>query len=277
MSSKALISGQAGVAVLLKGGRAQSFHLDGPAGIERRWEEIPQIFGDCTDVVVVEGIEHEAVAARLELEWTKQRCLSLCLLLLDIESNPESRLSAIRDVEEFLAAPEVADFLLARLFVAVMPDSADLIGAINRAHSQNAAKLVDILEEVAGHQEEIDRCRSAWDALPAQNFRDEHSKEGVAFALVQAGAFHQVVTTAAERRGALLVKLLEKSELEWHAGLTTWIHSLLRMDRATNLGEPITFGIAENTVTRAIRYTARELATAKLSSPCEMTDNHIIA
>jgi site-specific DNA recombinase len=46
MSGKALISGQAGVAVLLHGGRAQSFHLDGPAGLDRRWEEIPQIFGD---------------------------------------------------------------------------------------------------------------------------------------------------------------------------------------------------------------------------------------
>jgi hypothetical protein len=86
MSGKALISAQAGVAVLLHGGRVQSFHLDGPVGLDRSREEIPQIFGDCSDVVVVEGIGPESVSARLELEWAKQRCLSLCLLLLDIES-----------------------------------------------------------------------------------------------------------------------------------------------------------------------------------------------
>src|ERR1039457_4567192 len=135
MSSKALISGQAGVAVLLDGGRARAFHLDGPAGIDRRLEGNRQILGACTDVVVVEGIEHEAVSTRLELEWAKQRCLSLCLLLLDIESHSESRLLAIADLEEFLAVPEIGNFLRARLFVAPMPDNADLIGAIDRAHS----------------------------------------------------------------------------------------------------------------------------------------------
>jgi tetratricopeptide (TPR) repeat protein len=235
MSSKALISGQAGVAVLLRGPRVQSFHLDGPEGLDRRREEISQIFGDCTDVVVVEDIEPEAVSARLELEWAKQRCLSLCLLLLDIESHPESRQLAVADIEEFLRDPEVASFLRARLFVAPLPENADLIGAINRAHSQNATSLVGILEEVGVHQEEIDRCRSSWDALPAHTFRDESSKEGVAFALVQVGAFHQVVTTAAEKRGALLLRLLVQPQFQqWRVGLTTWINSLSSKNRATN-------------------------------------------
>jgi tetratricopeptide (TPR) repeat protein len=235
MSGRALISGQAGVAVLLHGGRAQSFHLDGTAGIDRSLEEIPQMFGDCTDVVVVEGIEHEAVSTRLELEWAKQRCLSLCLFLLDIESHSESRLIAIPDIEEFLGVPEVGGFLRARLFVAPMPDNADLIGAMNRAHGEKAVRLVGILEEVGGHQAEIDQCRSAWDALPAQTFRDESSKESAAFALVQAGAFYQVVTTVAEKRGALLVKLLVQPEFQkWRIGITSWINSLSLRNRGTN-------------------------------------------
>ena len=235
MSSKALISGQAGVAVLLHGGRVQSFHLDGPEGLDRRREEISQIFGDCTDVVVVDDIELEAVPTRLELEWAKQRCLALCLLLLDVESHVEARQLAVADIEEFLKVPEIASFLHARLFVAPMPDNADLIGAINRAHSQNATSLVGILEEVGVNQEEIDRCRSSWDALPAQTFRDESIKEGVAFALVQAGAFHRIVTTAAEKRGALLLKILVQPQFQqWRVGLTTWINSLSSRNRATN-------------------------------------------
>ena len=235
MSSKALISGQAGVAVLLHGGHVQSFHLDGPAGVERRREEIPRIFGGCTDVFVVENIGPEAISARLELEWAKQRCLELCLLLLDIESDPESRLLAVPDIEELLRVPEIASFLRGRLFVAPMPDNADLIGAINRAHSQRAASLVGILEEVGVHQQEIHRCRSSWDALPPQTFRDESSKEDVAFALVQAGAFHQVVTTAVERRGSLLVELLVQPRFQkWRLGLTTWINSLSTKNRDAN-------------------------------------------
>ncbi len=235
MNNKALISGQAGVAVLVHDGRAQSFHLDGPTGVERRREEIRLIFGGCTDVIVVDNIPPESVSARLELEWAKQRCLALCLLLLDVESHPESRLLAVPDIEEFLRDPEIGSFLRGRLFAAPMPDNADLIGAINRAHSQNAASVVSILEEVGVHQGEIARCRSSWDALPEQTFGDESSKEGAAFALVQAGAFHQIVTTAAEKRGALLLDLLARPELrQWRVGLTTWINSLSARNRDTN-------------------------------------------
>jgi len=235
MSNKALISGRAGVAVLLHDGRTQSFHLDGPTGVERRREEIRLILGDCTDVIVVDNIAPESVSARLELEWAKQRCLALCLLLLDIESHPESRLLAVADMEDFLRDPEIAGFLRARLFAAPMPDKADLIGAINRAHSQNATSVVSILEEVGVHQGEIARCRSSWDAVPPQTFRDESSKEGVAFALIQAGAFPRIVTTAPEKRGALLLDLLARPELrQWRVGLTAWINSLSVRNRDAN-------------------------------------------
>ena len=263
MSSKALISGQAGVAVLLQDGRARSFHLDGPAGVERRWEEIQGIFGDCTDVLVVEDICPEAISTRLELEWAKQRCLALCLLLLDIESHPESRLLAIPDIEEFLRVPEIADFLRARLFVAPMPDNADLIGAINRAHNQNAASLVGILEEVGIHQLEIDRCRSAWDALPPQTFRDESSKEDVAFALVQAGVFHRVVTTAAEKRGSVLLTLLPQPHFQkWRIGLTAWINSLSAKNRVTNRA------VEEEAVTSSRRQ--RPVKQARISADVQL-------
>ena len=140
-------------------------------------------------------------------------------------------------IEEFLKVPEIASFLRSRLFVAPLPDNADLIGAINRAHNQNATGLVAILEEVGVHQGEIDHCRSSWDALPGQTFRDDSTKEGVAFALVQAGAFHQVVTTAAEKRGSLLVKLLLQPQFQqWRLGLTAWINSLSTRNRDTNRG-----------------------------------------
>ena len=261
MSTRALISARAGVAVFLHGERVESFHLDGPAGLERRWEEIPQIFGDCTDVIVVEDIRKESVSARLELEWAKQRCLSLCLLLLDAESHPESRLLAVPEIEEFLTTPEVASFIRARLFVAPMPENTDLIGAINRAHGHGAARLVAILEEAGAHQDEIARCRASWDAVPAQTFRDEPSKEAVAFALVQAGAFHQLVTTPAERRGTFLVKLLSQPQFQqWRVGLTSWINPISAKNRATNRA------VEEEEETRSTRRRPRP---SKIQLPAE--------
>jgi tetratricopeptide (TPR) repeat protein len=247
--------------VFLHGERVESFHLDGPAGLERRWEEIPQIFGDCTDVIVVEDIRKESVSARLELEWAKQRCLSLCLLLLDAESHPESRLLAVPEIEEFLTTPEVASFIRARLFVAPMPENTDLIGAINRAHGHGAARLVAILEEAGAHQDEIARCRASWDAVPAQTFRDEPSKEAVAFALVQAGAFHQLVTTPAERRGTFLVKLLSQPQFQqWRVGLTSWINPISAKNRATNRA------VEEEEETRSTRRRPRP---SKIQLPAE--------
>ena len=116
-----------------------------------------------------------------------------------------------------------------------MPENADLIGAINRAHSQHAVRLVDVLEEVGVHQEEIEHCRSSWDALPAQTFRDASAKEGVAFELVQAGVFWQLVTTPAGKRGGLLVRLLPQPQFQqWRVALTTWINSVSTKNRATN-------------------------------------------
>jgi tetratricopeptide (TPR) repeat protein len=181
--------------------------------------------------------------------------------LLDAESHPESRLLAVPEIEEFLTTPEVASFIRARLFVAPMPENTDLIGAINRAHGHGAARLVAILEEAGAHQDEIARCRASWDAVPAQTFRDEPSKEAVAFALVQAGAFHQLVTTPAERRGTFLVKLLSQPQFQqWRVGLTSWINPISAKNRATNRA------VEEEEETRSTRRRPRP---SKIQLPAE--------
>jgi hypothetical protein len=144
--------------------------------------------------VKVEGIELDEVPARLELHWKKHRCLSLCLLLLDRESQAESRVLAMDAAEELLAAREVGRFLRARLFVAPMPEEGDLPHAIDRVKGR-APVLEEILREVDLHQAEIRRCRAAWDDLPVELFGDEPQKEEAAFALVEAGAFYLAAIT----------------------------------------------------------------------------------
>ena len=188
MTGKALISGQAGVAVWLGGESVRSFHLDTPTGIDRSRAEIPRLFGDCTDVIVVEGIDADAVPTQLELRWKKDRCLSLCLLALDPQA--ESRDLAIAIAEELLAELEVEHFLRHRLFVAPMPETAGLMNAAVSAKGA-APKVAEILQEVGQFQDEIRRCRAAWDAWPVTIFGDESRKEQVAFDLVETGAFYR--------------------------------------------------------------------------------------
>jgi len=237
MTSRTLVSGRAGVAVHFHAGRVYSFHLDGPQGLERRPEEVRRLFGDSPDVVAVPGLDPKDIPVRLEFEWRKQQALVLCLLLLDRESNLEARLLAIPDLEESLVDPEILTFLLSRLFVAPLPGNADLIGSINRAHDHKASKLVALLEDVGQHQIEISRCRAAWDAV---GFQDESQKEGLAFELVNAGAFHALSTAKPEQRGAVLTRFLTRPEIRsfvgWQSGLTAWANALSDRKRQFNRG-----------------------------------------
>ena len=237
MTSRTLISGRAGVAVHFHAGLVHSFHLDGPQGLERRPEEVRRLLGDSPDVIAVPGLYPNDIPARLEFEWRKQQTLILCLLLLDRESNGEARLLAIPDLEESLAETEILTFLRYRLFVAPLPDNADLIGSINRAHDHEASKLVALLEDVGQYQIEISRCRDAWDAI---SFQDESHKEGLAFELVNAGAFYALSTAKPEQRGTVLTRFLVRPEMRsfngWRSGLTAWVNALSDRKHQFNRG-----------------------------------------
>ena len=240
MTSRTLISGQAGVAVLFDGQCVHSFHLDGPANVERSRQEVDRLFGDCTDIVVFRNLAASAVPGQLDLEWSKQRCLTLCLLLLDVHADAEARRLTILDLEDFLTVPAIADFVRHRLFAVPLPDHADLIGSINRAFDQGAQRLVKLLEDAGTYQVEIARCRTAWDILPVAPFRDESQKQALAFALVNSGAFHMIATTDAAKRGGVLMQLLTKQDLHsfrgWREGLMAWVNSITERNKAVNRG-----------------------------------------
>ena len=227
---KTLISGHAGLAVLVDGQRAMSFHVDGPQVAEREPQEIARLFDDAPDVIAVEGLTKEAIPKRLELEWSKNRCLLLCLLLLDADSDPEARVMAVPDIEEFLTDSAVFDFIAGRFYVAPLPDSADLLGSIVRASDGGAGRLRSLLEEIAAAQEEIARCREAWDVLPVELFGDPPSKEAMAFELVQTGVFRKVAAADADQRNGLLIGLLHQPSSRqfkgWCDALLAWIQTL---------------------------------------------------
>ena len=243
--SRALISGQAGVAAWIDGDMVRSYHLDGPSNVDRTRGEIPRLFGDCTDVIAVEGIAIEGVPARLELQWKKHRCLTLCLLFLDIETRHESRKLAMRGTEQLIAEREVDMFLRHRLFVAPMPGDVDIESMIDLANDGRATRVAIMLEEVFLQQKEIWQCRTAWDSVPIKLFGDEARKEQAAFELVEAGAFHMAaMASSAERnrtfpmqvsetRNSVLVDVVVRPQFNGcREGLFAWLELMARLDFA---------------------------------------------
>lgn len=115
---KTLISGHAGVAVLVDGQHALSFHLGEPQAVERRLDEVAQLLSNAPDIIAVDGLSAKAIPKRLEFEWAKNRCLLLCLLLLNNDGDPEARVLAVPGIEEFLADSAIFDFIAGRFCVA---------------------------------------------------------------------------------------------------------------------------------------------------------------
>ena len=211
--------------------------------MERGPEEIARLFGDAPDIIAVEELTKETIPQRLELEWSKNRCLLLCLLLLDANANSEARSTAVRDIEEFLADPAVFNFIADRFYVAPLPDSADLPGSIVRARDGDAWRLASVLEEIGAAQEEIARCRRSWDELPLELFGGQPDKEAMAFELVQAGAFREVVAASASEQLDVLTHLLNQSSLRHLKGsdkvLPEWILQFAQQGQPLRVEEPL--------------------------------------
>lgn len=228
MPSKTLISGEAGVAVLLDGERVRSFHVDDSYWAERQLSDIARLFEGCADVITVEGLKEQEVPERLKLEWRRNHCLLLCLLLLKAKSDPEARRLAVKDTEHFLGDDAVYSFIEARLFAAAMPSSADLPGAVMLAHKAGTIRLLALLQEVQAMQGEIAQCRASWDAVPAEFLGGALQKEMLAFALVHGGAFKKVVSTPADQRINMLPDLHGEACLQQLSGSARALQSWLR-------------------------------------------------
>jgi len=214
---EALISGQAGVAVLIHGDTVASFTIDEPdVLVELSSSAIPYIFSQVTDLVEVRGLSKEKALAELKIAWGKDRILQLTLLLLNSEDTEEVRTSAAECIEEFLTNSELKNFLLDRLFMAPSPIIGCTAEAIGIASRANLTHVVDALSHVERYQDEIRRCRLAWDSIPFDAFRDTETRKHFEYVAVTSGAFRRFAETANERKkfdSALMQALQELHKL----------------------------------------------------------------
>ena len=186
---KALISGQAGIAMLIDGEACSSIEVHSSGSVPRAARDVACLLGDAADLVELEGISTADAARELEVAWMKDRSIHLALIALDGEAAGENRRSAVECLSDLLKDSRVTDFVRNRLYAASLPPSADLPGALHLAESSGSTKFAGVLEEVGADQELIRRNRLAWDALRPDLFDGTAGKERFGFAAVESGMF----------------------------------------------------------------------------------------
>ncbi len=208
----ALISAQAGTALLIQGSDLASIHADSPEKeIPRRAEEARLLFGEAQDLQVLEGVDRDQVVRRLRREVDSKEALQLSLILLDPALSEEIRSEAAEELEGLLTEEECREGLERVLFAHPLPQEADLSGAL--AHSDRALRAKDLLSQLADLQPAIAEVRRAWTEIPDTLFASPSDRRRVQVALVREGRFRELVLV--HRAGASIESFLLSSLLEF--------------------------------------------------------------
>jgi len=189
----ALLSAQAGTALLIGGPEFFSIHAGSPGqAIPRRAEEIHLLFGEARDLQVLEGVDRDEVARRLELEADARDALQLSLILLDPESPSEIRSGAAVELDELLGRDECHERLERVLYAHPLPADGDLDGAL--AHSEGRAPTThQLLRDFEALQPAISEVRCAWVEVPDRLFESAADRRRFQAAAVREGLFRDLV------------------------------------------------------------------------------------
>jgi hypothetical protein len=152
---QAVISGRAGVALLLDGEELSSLHVGSGEVVRRREREVPYLLGDATDLQFVEEADVAEVERRLETAANQADALHLALILLDPELPREVRSEAALELKELLLAEDVAEHVESVLSSRPLPREADVPGAL-RLCSAQAGASADLLTRLQALQSELD-------------------------------------------------------------------------------------------------------------------------
>ena len=151
----AIVSGRAGVAMVLDGDQVASLHVgSGVTTTVCRLEDFPFLFGDANDLQFLESVELHEVADRLAHDFDKEQALQLSLVLLDKRFSPHPRRLAGEELEALFRGEEVKRFVEGVLYAHPLPEEADLAGALE--YIQPDAHLVrDLLAGLGENQDHI--------------------------------------------------------------------------------------------------------------------------
>ena len=121
----AIVSGRSGRALIIDGETLKSVEIDDPSTfVPRKRSDLPYLFGDASDLRLVENATTESIVSTLTAECNSTLALDLTLISLDAE------------LEVVLAA--------------IAGETADPIGDVPRIGDLTDHELEQLLEEVEG-------------------------------------------------------------------------------------------------------------------------------
>jgi hypothetical protein len=186
----ALISAQAGTALLIQGPNLASIHAGSPnRTIPRRAEEAHLLFGEARDLHVLEGVDRDEVVRRLTREVDSAEALQLSLILLDPELSAEIRSEAAEELDSLLTEEECREGVERILFAHPLPQEADLSGVL--VCSEQTPRVQDLLGRLADLQPAIAEVWRTWIALPDSLFASPAKRQRFQAALVREGLFRE--------------------------------------------------------------------------------------
>ena len=126
----AVISGRAGVALLVEGNTLRSIHVHDPdVLVVRRLEDYHLLFGHDADPEFFQNIPLQEAQQQLCAAVDREEALDLALILFDHDLSDETRNEAARELNDLLRQPEIVEFVERILFAKPLPQSADHDGA----------------------------------------------------------------------------------------------------------------------------------------------------
>ena len=253
---KALISGQAAVAVMVDGDEMSSFTWDDPEIlIPRRPSDLRLLFGTATDIAELPDASHAGAIEALGKSWSRDRAVHMALILFDGDALTDTRIAAAECLDEFLADPDVAEFVLNLLSTAPMPPRKFAGWTIL------PGRLLELMGKISSLQDTIRLVRRAWDTLPPEVFMtgDETIDPSAARRKFEIAAIHAGVFLSLAKAGedtpmenAVLDSCLAHPNLAGFPGAATalrrWVESLTelitvdqqaRKDRQTAAPRPL--------------------------------------
>lgn len=177
MSSSAVISGQAGVALLIEGDHLASIHAGrSEEPVRCSPGEARFLLGDAKDLQFVEDAELAEIARQLEKETARVDALHLALILLDKTLDEGTRREAAQELDDLLADDNAAEFVENILFSKPLPEEADVACACVEP-LEGASKTKTLIERLSSSQQGIREVYGAWLEIPLELFGSEDERE----------------------------------------------------------------------------------------------------
>jgi tetratricopeptide (TPR) repeat protein len=215
----AIISGRAGVALLLDGDSLVSFDVDDlDTLLPRRHSDVRLLFGEAPDLQFIEDIDHGQAASELKRAFDRSSALDLALIILDSELSDEVREEAAEELEQLVSDPQIIESLENVLYGRPLPEAADIAGALKRCDSERTPNLSAALQILEGFQPTIRDVCGAWDELPPQLFGGNEEKNEFQLVAIREGLFRELALKGVGRMGI--------GQIQMRAGLNPAVTAL---------------------------------------------------